>query len=814
MRDRPDRPGAATPAPEEPDAQDEAPADAGGASPPADAPAPDECDSLLDGGEMEFADPILADTPPADMPADAILADMTPADMPAAAGALADDAKTDEAGGAEDANGKPGAAAAGETGDGAGGEPDAGEEQGADADAGDGAAPTPEFSRLDGFLARITARAAATTAPSNDNLSAAADVAGQTTPSGAGDAAAAPEPADDAAPEPTDDAAREHGARAQDGDVSGGDGAERGEAGDAEGPQDDGAPASVPPEAAQPKPDTAAAARDESADEGMQAGPRQQGGAPAGSGGQAEEAGPAHADAGPGLVWPEGWGPPTGPNVLRVLGELMAKIERQPAAPEAAPAPPSPSDGAAADGQQAATPARPGKDAPPAPVAAPTRPVLANVSRRRDRSVVRRTVGTARSGRADPAPAMRGHHVLPNSADTATGGSAVPAPGLPMRGVLIQQAKRDLSPWILEQPEFQRAFAASALSESNVLADTAQGQAGAAVSRRWIRRAIALVAAGLVLGFAGVAGVGLYQSRVGEHAPAAAPAEPDETGTGSESLLPKAVLPGGEGRRVVQPIDTGNAAPGLGDFTTFSRASTNPGPKPTITIERSAVRPFASGSAGALAVSRLDALNVQAAKLISAYEIDKAAEIVEDILSRDPAHFGALLNRGRIGLLRDSFEAAHADFARARQVKPQSVAAALGESEALLGQRRGADALKIVEAAIAANPGEVAAYDLRARAHAQTGQGDQISVDCGELSWKLGLSYVGKWCEAMAYKDAGRTEDATAAFRAALEGASEEFVRHRQRYLKFRGHYPGDIDGQAGPATHTALAACAADARC
>jgi tetratricopeptide (TPR) repeat protein len=312
-----------------------------------------------------------------------------------------------------------------------------------------------------------------------------------------------------------------------------------------------------------------------------------------------------------------------------------------------------------------------------------------------------------------------------------------------------------------------------------------------------------------------VAGVSLYQSRVVERPPAAAPTEPGNTGAGAESLLPKAVLPpGGEERRVVQPIDTGDAAPGLGDFTAFSRAGTNPGPKPTITIERSAVRPFASGSAGALAVSRFDALNVQAAKLISAYEIDKATEIVEDILSRDPTHFGALLNRGRIGLLRDSFEAAHADFARARQVKPQSVAAALGESEALLGQRRGADALKIIEAAIAANPGEVAAFDLRARAHAQTGQGDQISVDCGELSWKLGLSYVGKWCEAMAYKEAGRTEDATAAFRAALDGASEEFVRHRQRYLKFRGHYPGEVDGQAGPATNAALAACAGDARC
>jgi hypothetical protein len=385
---------------------------------------------------------------------------------------------------------------------------------------------------------------------------------------------------------------------------------------------------------------------------------------------------------------------------------------------------------------------------------------------------------------------------------------------------------------MLEQPEFQRAFGARPGVDAVAAEAGAPTTPGAILPQAEVRqggrapgwrRAGTLATAGAVVAvfaIAGYSGYRLYDMRnegaaTGAVTDLRAPTAERGAAPAAQSLLPQPVLPPGSGdTRVVRPVATGPAGALPDRFSTFSGAGRADGPGPTITIERTAVRPFAEGSPGALAVSRLDGLNVTVAKLIAALEVDKAEEIVGDILARDRAHFGALLNRGRIHLLRDRFADAGDDFARAREIKPQSLAAALGESEALLGQRRGAEALKIIEAAIAANPGEAAAYDLRARAHAMTGQSDLIAVDCAELSWKTGLAFAGKWCEAMAYKDAGRIGDSEAAFRAALDGGSEDFVRHRQRYLKFRGHYSGAIDGEVGPATNLALAACAADPNC
>ena len=667
------------------------------------------------------------------------------------------------------------------------------------------APPDQDISRLDTLLARITGKAAATATPSNDNLDTGLaggrqqpdhpSAAASTGPAGSGEAAqSAPEEAEAGESEGADGATARTGGR------------------------DNGA---EPRAEADPDPPAAGESAPADGRDGQRAS------------GDGDE--PAGHHPGDDQIWPDGWGSPSGQNVLRVLSELMTRLDaQQPAAGGAAGRDElsrdddEPAAGASA-AQQEAAPARtgpgdggaPGTAAREAPAEPPPRPVLTGPPPRRGNAYWRPVrEGAAGSAHAGAAPAQPARTAA--AAPPATDGSGTPA----------ALHRRDLAPWMLEQPEFQRAFGArpgvdavaaeagAPTTPGAILPQAEMRQGGGAPG--WRRAGTLATAAAVVAVFAiaGYSGYRLYDMRnegaaTGAVTDLRTPAAERGAVPAAQSLLPQPVLPPGSGdTRIVRPVATGPAGALPDQFSTFSGAGRADGPGPTITIERTAVRPFAEGSPGALAVSRLDGLNVTVAKLIAALEVDKAEEIVGDILARDRAHFGALLNRGRIHLLRDRFADAGDDFARAREIKPQSLAAALGESEALLGQRRGAEALKIIEAAIAANPGEAAAYDLRARAHAMTGQSDLIAVDCAELSWKTGLAFAGKWCEAMAYKDAGRTRDSEAAFRAALDGGSEDFVRHRQRYLKFRGHYSGEIDGEVGPATNLALAGCAADPNC
>lgn len=760
------------------------------------------------------------------------------------AGAKTGDAVAEGAGAAASADASEPAASAGAAGEGgtapeatdSAGTPDAAD----DTESGE-AGPVAEFSRLDTVLARLIGRKdgpgdkprsppVPAELASNDN--AGTDDAGA--PATA-DADPAKLPAGEAVAEAPDEASGED------------------DAPDAP----DAAESASPPEAettgeaapdAPPSAEAAEQAPDQ-ADTGP-AVPPAEGPGEAGPGDDAEPE-PARASQ-----WPDQWGTPTAPNVLRVLGELMADLDARnagdgdgasetPAEPakdergsavmvisDAAPAPPAPGDDAAEP------PPRPVLGPPTADAPSPSRPVLPPPAPP--------AVRTGESGQGKPEvvapPAVppaapetpaKAEAVAPSgggdaeTSDSGTPNLPAPAPKA------VKAVPQHHSQWMLDQPEFRRSFgrAPAVLISSAPEPDVEPLPDGdergpddvlPAAGRRMLR----IVAACGALVVLGVAGYLLNDARTPAVTPATVGPQAVANEPRGESLLPRPAQPRPALPRATAP-PTGQetetsqevaiAAPDTGSldrFATFTPLDAPDGQGPTITIERTSVRPFAPGSPRAIASTRFDSMNLAAARHIATYDIEPAERIVDDILSRDPAHFGALLSRGRIHLLRDEFAAAEKDFVDARAVKPNSFAAALGEVEALLGERRGQEALDKVEAAIAANPGEPAALDLRARAHAMTGAVDMITVDCAELSWKLGVSYVGKWCEAMAYKDAGRTEDAVEAFRTAIADANEEFISHRQRYLHFRGLYDGEIDGEAGPATTRALVACASDPNC
>ena len=275
----------------------------------------------------------------------------------------------------------------------------------------------------------------------------------------------------------------------------------------------------------------------------------------------------------------------------------------------------------------------------------------------------------------------------------------------------------------------------------------------------------------------------------------------------------------GARQSVSEPAPAANGLAGLAEQAGFAQPAgpetTGATPaRPVAALEPTAARAPAGANARSLSASRLDVMNVTAAKHLAAFEVDRAEATVTAILAIDPDHFDAVVNLGRIHLLRDRFDQALVAFRRARALEPGSVAARLGEAEALLGLRRAREALAIVDASLQTHPGEIAAWDLKARAHGILGEVDRIAGDCAELAWKSGYAFAGKWCEALAYKDAGMEAKARSAFESALAAGTAPFVRHRQLYLKFRGHYDGEIDGRVGPATDLALAGCAADPNC
>lgn len=536
--------------------------------------------------------------------------------------------------------------------------------------------PSREISRLDHLLARITGKAASTTAPSNDNLS-------------------------------------------ENGEAPEASASETGESTEATPPVDPAHSPTTAPAKAAPQGDAQAksAAGASAATTSHQA---PEGAAASGDGGGQNGQGAPYQDLeddDDGSEWPNGWGPPSGQNVLRVLSKLMADLDSQPppnagsdeAAPgeamqdgaepdgstdgqaqsdaASAPEPEHEQPGATATGvpapgqqllgqnsqgksrQVRKAPARVVAAPPRKPTSAPARPILTKPATRAEAEHWRWVHETAPNDQpgsnakipapiaTPPAPAadasvaeaQPGAAPVSGSPQTASSPAAptqqVPAEQSPHPQAQDQAAPHDLSPWMVEQPEFRRAFGTTVelpVEEQAPRQDEEASELAVASGWRWTKMLITALT--VVVVFA-LAGYGLYEIRFAGKTPPSASglstttqgaATVDAGKASSESLLPAPILPpGAEGSRVVRNTTTDISPAKPGEFSTFSRPAGSEAAQPQITIERTVVRPFADGSAGALAVSRFDALNVSAAKLIAAYDIDKAKDIVDDILDRE-----------------------------------------------------------------------------------------------------------------------------------------------------------------------------------